>query len=186
MIAAWLKHRKSIKSAAAGLYQSAVAQSRCPRFYSELGVADTMDGRFDLICMHVFLILNRLEQDGKEGKYLSQALFDHMFTNMEYTLREIGVGDLSVPKHMKRMMKAFNGRVYSYHSALKNDDLEELEMAVVRNIYRMEGETAPSAARMMADYISRAAEHLLTQDCETLAAGRVCFPVISLPEKAYA
>lgn len=186
MMFSWLKRRKSLKAAAAGLYQAAVAQSRDPRFYTDLGVSDTMDGRFDLVSMHVFLIISRLQQLGGEGKALSQYLFDHMFKSMDNTLREIGVGDLSVPKHMQRMMKAFNGRVHSYHAAIASNNLQELELAVVRNIYRIEGGEIPSAARMMAEYISLSAGELLSQDLHALSAGKVFFPQIPSLEKAYA
>lgn len=186
MTFSWLKRRKSIKSAAAGLYQSAVTQSRDPRFYTDLGVSDTMDGRFDLVSMHVFLIMARLRTLGRDGNSLSQALFDHMFKSMDETLREIGVGDLAVPKHMQRMMKAFNGRVHSYHAAIANNNLQELELAVVRNIYRIEGGDMPTAARMLAEYISLSAGHLLQQDLHALMAGQVFFPDIPTLEKAYA
>lgn len=186
MILSWLKYKKSTKAAAAGLYQSVVAQSRDPLFYRDLGVSDTMDGRFDLITMHIFLILDRLRQAGPKGKGLSQALFDHMFANMELTLREIGVGDMAVPRHMKKMMKAFNGRVHSYHAALNGNDMQSLELAVVRNIYRIEGDAIPSAARQLAEYISGAAGDLLQQDLETFMAGRVSFPSPLLQNRAYA
>lgn len=186
MMFSWLKRRKSLKIAAARLYQAAVTQSRDPRFYTDLGVSDTMDGRFDLVSMHVFLLMARLRQLGNEGNAISQALFDHMFKNMDFTLREIGVGDLAVPKHMHRMMKAFNGRVHSYHEALIKNDIRELELAVVRNIYRIEGGEAPTAARMMAEYISHAAGQLLQQDLHTFRTGQAFFPAIPSLEKAYA
>jgi cytochrome b pre-mRNA-processing protein 3 len=183
MIISWLKRRKYIKTAAASLYQCAVAQSRDPRFYTDLGVSDTLDGRFDLVSMHVFLIMRRLQNAGKQGKKLSQALFDHMFKNMDFTLREIGVGDLSVPRHMHKMMKAFNGRVHSYHAAINDNDLESLELAVVRNIYRAEGGERPTAARLMAEYISMAASDLLQQDINTFMNGQVFFPAIPSMEQ---
>lgn len=187
MIISWLKYRKSMKAAAAGLYQSAVVQSRDPLFYENLGVADTMDGRFDLITMHVFLILERLRQAGPKGKVLSQYLFDHMFRHMELTLREMGIGDMGVPKHMKKMMKAFNGRVHSYHAALNGSDKQSLKLAVARNIYRAEGDELPSAAGQLAEYISSAAGDLLQQDVQTLEAGRVSFPSPLLQDnKSYA
>ncbi len=178
MIATWLKRRKSIKTAAAGLYQAAVAQSRDPRFYTDLGVSDTMDGRFDLVALHVFIIMQRLSHLGRDGRALSQALFDHMFTNMDLTLREVGVGDMSVPKHMKRMMRAFNGRAHSYHAAINDNDQQSLELAVVRNIYRTPGGANPTAARMMAEYISQEVGWMMQQDYQSLAAGRVSFRTI--------
>ena len=186
MIAAWLNQRKSLKQAAASLYQAAVLQSRDPRFYTDLGVSDNLDGRFDMVSLHVFLIMERLQYMGRGGKRLSQFLFDHMFVSMEQTLREMGIGDMGVPKHMKRMMGAFNGRVYSYHAAIINNDLETLEIVVAKNIYRVEGGERPSAARMMAEYISQQASWLLQQDYQSMAAGRVSFHPIATLKEAYA
>ena len=134
----WLKHRTARKRAAAGLYQSARTQSRHPVFYANWGVADTMDGRFDVLTLHVALLMARLGQKGKQGQKLAQAVFDAMFRDIDQTLRETGVGDLGVPKHMAKMMKAFNGRVHVYHAAINSNDNAALELAIARNIYRME------------------------------------------------
>lgn len=185
MIVSWFRQRKSIKSAAAGLYQAVVAQSRDPRFYTELGVSDTLDGRFDLVSMHVFLIIARLRQE-KGGCKLGQALFDCMFRSMDDTLREIGVGDLSVPKHMHKMMKAFNGRAHTYFAAINDNNFESLEQAVIRNIYRTEGDGVPAAAHQMADYVSLASDSLRMQDFQALSAGHVSFPSIPYYEEARA
>lgn len=183
MISSWLRRRKSIKTAAAGLYQAAVAQSRDPRFYTDLGVADTLDGRFDMVSLHVFLIMQRLSRMGAKGKALSQALFDHMFTNMDLTLRESGIGDMGIPKHMKRMMRAFNGRVHSYHAAINDNNMEQLELVVTRNIYRVEGNDIPDAAGLMVEYISQQVGSLMQQDYDTMAAGRVSFRTIPVEKK---
>lgn len=186
MISAWLKRRKSMRNAATGLYQAAVTQSRDPLFYTDLGVADTLDGRFDLVTLHVFLIMNRLSALGADGKALSQALFDHMFTNMDLTLRQIGIGDMGIPKHMKRMMRAFNGRVHNYHTALNGTDKQELELAVSRNIYRHTDGEIPAAAAYMVEYISRQSAWLMRQDYESLAAGRVTFVDVATQSKKHA
>lgn len=175
MITAWLRRRKSIKLAAAGLYQAALAQSRDPRFYTELGVSDTIDGRFDLLSLHVFLIMQRLRYMGNNGRVLSQALFDYMFTNMDLTLRQIGIGDMGVPKHIKRMMRAFNGRVHSYHAAINDNNMETLALAVTRNVYRLEETEKSSAAQRMAEYVTQEVSWLMQQDYESMAAGRVTF-----------
>ncbi|MEM8833425.1 MAG: ubiquinol-cytochrome C chaperone family protein, partial [Pseudomonadota bacterium] len=100
------KHRKE---RARELYAAAVDQSRHPVFYEKLGVPDSVDGRFDMIALHCSILMLRLNRAG-ENK-LSQSLFDVFFKTMDRSLREMGVGDLSVPKHMKRMMKGFNGRL---------------------------------------------------------------------------
>lgn len=146
----WLKHRTARKQAAAGLYQSARSQSRHPVFYANWGVADTMDGRFDVLSLHVALLMARLGQMGKQGQKLAQAVFDEMFRDIDQTLRETGVGDLGVPKHMAKMMKAFNGRAHAYAAAMGKDDNAALETAIARNVYRLE--YIPGHARDIADY----------------------------------
>lgn len=146
----WLKHRTARKQAAAGLYQSARSQSRHPVFYANWGVADTMDGRFDVLSLHVALLMVRLGQMGKQGAKLAQAVFDAMFRDIDQTLRETGVGDLGVPKHMAKMMKAFNGRVHAYTAAINASDNAALELAIARNIYRLE--YIPEHARDIANY----------------------------------
>ena len=115
------------------MYQAAVAQSRQPYFYAELGVPDSVDGRFEMMTLHCGILVYRLKNDGKTK--LSQALFDAMFKSMDPMLREMGVGDLSVPKHMKRMMQGFNGRIINYTQALQNNGKNELEGALMRNVY---------------------------------------------------
>jgi len=142
----WFKVRKARKDAAARLYDVAVVNSRNPAFYNELGVADTLDGRFDLLTLYVFLMMERLNDLGPSGRKLAQALFDHMFRMIDLTLREMGFGDVGIPKHMKKMMKAFNGRAHSYHAALQSRDGEVLMRAIIRNVYRIEDESVPAGA----------------------------------------
>ncbi len=175
MFTQWFSQRKARKQAAKALYQAAFDQSRDPAFYEVMGVADTMDGRFDLVSLHVFLLIERLEQFGPVGKKLSQSVFDAMFRSMDLMFREIGVGDLGVPKRMAKMMKAFNGRVHAYHDALHTTPAA-LELAVTRNIYRAEGEAIPNGVRSVVDYILRSNAHLSQYDLSDLSAGRVSFP----------
>ncbi len=126
----WLKARQNVKSQAKSLYHQAVTTSRTPEFYNDFGVPDTFDGRFEMLCIHVTLTMRHLDNDKTE-----QALFDVMFRDMDRSLREAGVGDLGVPKHMKRMMKAFKGRYFYYGQALDDNDKEELKLVLRRNAY---------------------------------------------------
>lgn len=146
MIFKWLKNKNARKRAARSLYQSALSQSRAPVFYGAQGVADTMDGRFDLLVFHCTLIMNALKAHGAQGARLSQALFDVLFVEVEFALRETGVGDLGVPKHMAKMMKAFNGRIHAYDAALDARDIAALDVAVARNILRCDSVTDFSKA----------------------------------------
>ncbi len=171
MIFSWLKRRKASKTAAHSLYLTAVRQARSPAFYSDYGVADTFDGRFDMLCLHVALIMNRLEEVSGAQR-LRQALFDRMFRDMDYTLREMGVGDLAVPKHMKKMMKAYNGRFQVYRAALKTGDGDALEQALLRNAYR-EGQGHAGA---LCYYAGQSHALLLGQDSAEILSGTILFP----------
>jgi len=149
----FIKDRKFRKKRAAELYDIAVAQSRQPEFYAQLNVPDTVDGRFEMIAMHCGILVYCLKKE--EHAKLSQALFDKMFKVMDPMLREMGVGDLSVPKHMKRMMQGFNGRAIKYAQAIEKKDKKELEKSILRNIYGTleEKNVRREDLELMADYI---------------------------------
>ncbi len=116
------------------LYACALISTRKELFYSKYGVADSFDGRFDLLLLHIFIILRRA-MGRDDYQKLSQAIFDIMFKDVDQTLRERGIGDVGIPKHMKKMMLAFNGRMHAYQDALESGDLKE---AVARNLYAMD------------------------------------------------
>lgn len=154
------------------LYGAIVAQARRPELYEEFGVADTVEGRFDLIVLHLVLVLRRFERE-PQGAALGRALLDAFGRDMDHNLREMGVGDLAVPKQMKRMMEAFYGRSRSYDSALAADDPAALEQALARNVYA--GGEAGAVARLTA-YVRRAAERLDTVDGAQFLDGLLVFP----------
>ena len=114
------------------IYGMIVAQAREPLFYRAMGVPDTVNGRFDMLLLHMWMVLRRLRPvDG--GPELSQALFDHFCADMDANLREMGVGDLTVPKRMHKFGEAFYGRAAAYDSALDAGD-EPLAQALRKNI----------------------------------------------------
>lgn len=158
---------------AAGLYTTIVAQARHTGFYENLGVPDTLDGRFEMIVMHTVMVLRRLKGTGSEGKALSQALFDQMFADMDRSLRELGAGDLGVGRRVKRMAKAFYGRAEVYEKGLDGPK-GALEDAVARNVYGTVSSPAHQAS-VMASYIRREMALLSELDGSDLLAGRVSF-----------
>ena len=151
----------------------AVEQARQPRFYTEMGVPDTVDGRFDMIALHVFLVLRRLKPENARSKATAQALFDTMFDDMDRGLRELGAGDLGVGRRVKVMAKAFYGRIAAYDQGLLSDD-ENLDEAVLRNIFRGE-QGSRDRARLVASYIREQAASLKDQSLDALLSGRVRF-----------
>lgn len=114
------------------IYGTIVARAREPRFYEEYGVPDTVDGRFDLLLLHLWLVLRRLGPHGLNSP-MSQALFDCFCSDMDANLREMGIGDLTVPKRMQKFGEAFYGRSTAYDAAVEAGG-EELARAIGKNV----------------------------------------------------
>ena len=132
----YLKERSRRKKAAQALYEVAAAQALKPHFYARWQVPDSFDGRFEMLILHAFLVWRRLKAEGAAGQVLAQDFFDALFIQMDRTLRERGVGDLGVPRHVKTMMRAFKGRALAYDAALcDGSDPKALRKALIRNVY---------------------------------------------------
>ena len=130
------------------LYTAAVTAARAPYFYADLGVPDTLDGRFDLVGLHASLLIRRLRALPPPGAAVAQAVFDAMFSDMDINLRELGVGDMTVARNVRAMWEAFHGRATAYEAALDSAEPGALEAALARNIWRgTEAEGAPALAR---------------------------------------
>jgi cytochrome b pre-mRNA-processing protein 3 len=162
-----------VKEAAAEAYRRIVEQARRPGFFLDCGVPDTLDGRFELICLHAFLYLHRLRREGKPGVALGQRIFDLMFTDFDRSLREMGTGDLSVGREVKRMAEAFYGRIAAYEEGLTADD-EVLMGALARNLFGT-APALPQRLAAMARYVRREAGCLHRADGAALLAGGVAF-----------
>jgi len=163
------KKSRALYALARPLYAACITQSRQPGFYTDLCVPDTFDGRFDLTSLHVGLIVSSLTRAGGERAKLAQALFDEMFVNLDQTCREMGVGDLSVPLHMKRMMKAFKGRTVSYIEAIQSGGLPDV---LARNLYGTVERPPEAVLSAMAEYIVALDTSFKSQD---LMTGTVSF-----------
>jgi cytochrome b pre-mRNA-processing protein 3 len=157
------------------LYGTIVAQARLPCFYREYRVPDTVNGRLDLLVLHLALVLDRLA-DEPQLRELGQALFDHFCTDMDRNLREMGIGDLSVPKHMQRVGEAFYGRARAYRAGLARDGQQALVEALERNIYGQEGAANRAAAARLAVYMRGTAGELRVQPSSEVLAGRLTMP----------
>jgi cytochrome b pre-mRNA-processing protein 3 len=175
------------------LYGAIVAQARKPAFYRSYGVPDTVEGRFDLIVLHLVLVLGQSRpsagQDGRQadgvGRAIGQKLFDAFCRDLDDNLREMGVGDLTVPKRMRGFAEAFYGRQAAYLAALASPDPRELENAFARNIFSgaraghepSDGPVQIGAARLAA-YVRAALSQFKAQDQfeSGLWRGQVVFP----------
>lgn len=141
MVLAWLfgrKHKK-IDDAAYRLYVGTITQSRAPMLYERMDVEDSLEGRFDSLVLHLSMLMHRLNafEDKDMGEKLGQRLFDLFIQNMDQSLREKGVGDMGVPRRMRNMIEAFNGRHTAYRAAFVGvDDAQcSLKDVLVRNLY---------------------------------------------------
>ena len=157
----------------AALYGAIVAQARSARFYADWAVPDTVLGRFDMVLLHVVLVLRRLREGN--DRTLTQGLFDAFCRDMDHNLREMGISDQGLPKHMQRVGEAFYGRAQAYEAALGAPGEGALSDALARNVYA--DVAAPQmAAAALAHYVRQAAALLGEQPLAALEAGTVRFP----------
>lgn len=153
------------------IYGMIVAQAREPAFYEALGVPDTVDGRFDNLLLHLWMVLRQM-RSLQDGEHLAQGLFDRFCIDMDGNLREMGVGDLTVPKRMQAFGEAFYGRSAAYDAALAAGE-GELAAAIDRNV--LNGGDARGAARIAA-YVKVALATLAPLDRASLLAAKWRFP----------
>ena len=175
--------QKRHEAASHKLYLKLVGQSRMQGFYASGGVPDTVDGRFDLIALHTFLIIRRLSgSDASEKEHeLAQVLFDLMFADMDRNLREMGVGDLGVGRKVRDMVSAFYGRAEAYEKALQaapQDNADDkggvLAAALRRNLYRDANPDDQQLAKM-AGYVLKQVGLLNELTGDALLSGEVRF-----------
>jgi cytochrome b pre-mRNA-processing protein 3 len=155
------------------LYLAAAAQARAPAFYLVMGAPDTVEGRFELYTLHVALLLRRLTGEGAEAAEASQALFDAFVRGLDDALREMGVGDLSVGKKMRRLGEAFYGRLRNYDAAFTAlPDRGPLEAILSRTV--LIGTDGDRTA--LGDYVAGALARLQTQPAQDLLNGEPAWP----------
>ncbi len=170
------------EDAALRLYRTLVEKARDPVFYSALAVPDTVNGRFDMVVIHAMLVLRRLRDGGIEGEASGKALLELLFTDMDQSLREMGIGDMGIKHHIKRMAKALFGRAEAYENGLDGDPAALLA-ALKENLYRHSKPTEDQFARM-SDYLQRAAQHVRVQNVAEMIAGQMDFAVPVLGDGA--
>jgi cytochrome b pre-mRNA-processing protein 3 len=165
------------------LYGMIVAQARSGAFYTDYGIPDTLEGRFELIVLHLVLVLRRLGRDSANARVLvgrrrseplGQLLFDVFCRDLDANLREMGVGDMAVPRRMRRFGEAFYGRQGAYQAALEAADRRALENALARNMF--EKETVDSGVIRLANYTRAVVAQLEAVDIETLLSRKTVLP----------
>lgn len=174
------------------LYSAIVTEARRIDFYASYGVPDTPLARFDMVVLHLALVVRRLRADPAadvalpaEGRRKPmttngrvQELLEYFFDEMDRALREMGVGDVAVPKRMKKLAAAWNGRIRAYDAALLAEDRDALAEAIARNVLTEAKDRGGAGA--LADHVTAAALSLAAQPLERLLAGRIDWPDAAL------
>ena len=128
--------KKKYETISNDIYQKIVIFSRNKIFYTKYNVPDTIDGRFDMLVLITVIIVHRLSKITNEGIELSQNIFDVVFKDLDFSLRELGAGDVSVANNMKKLISSYMGRQKIYVKAFKNEDEKFLALAFKNNIFR--------------------------------------------------
>ena len=173
------KPRGRLRSTIEAIYGMIVTQTREPVFYRGLGVPDTVNGRFDLLLLHLWMVLRRF-RSAEGAAEVSQAVFDHFCADMDANLREMGVGDLAVPKRMQAFGEAFYGRSAAYDAACADD--ETLALAFCKNVLNGSG---MENARRLAIYAKTVLAHLDRVDDAALLAAAWTFPAPAEAGESY-
>jgi cytochrome b pre-mRNA-processing protein 3 len=156
------------------LYGMIVAQARSRAFYLDYGVPDTVPGRLDMIVLHLVLLLRQLPSENGGPSPTGQRVFDRFCQDIDDNFREMGVGDLAVPKEMRKVAEAFYGRAKVYETALAGDDPAVLEATVARNVFGIN--EPPLGAKRLAAYMREASRRLGLQEPKALVRGELDFP----------
>lgn len=167
----FLRPRMLLRGTIETIYGMIVAQAREPLFYRDLGVPDTVNGRFDMMVLHIWMVLRQLKRLGDDAGF-GQTLFDRFCSDMDHNLRELGTGDLAVPKRMKQFGEAFYGRSAAYDLGLAAGE-EPLAQALCKNIFN--GQNIEQARRLAA-YVEQALAALAALDEASLSGARWRFP----------
>ncbi len=167
----WFLNRSASRRRASELYGAVVAFARRPFLYSEIGVADTPDGRYEMLVLHLFLVLERLRAAGEAGVEPSRTLIEAFVTDIDDNMREMGVGDLSVPKKVKKAAAAFYDRTAIYRAALRDSNGGELAATLGRLVPAAHGRILDE--RRLAQTVRSAEAHLAALSLADVLAGRL-------------
>ena len=181
---AWLTGRTDPRHTADELYGRVVAAARQPVFYGDLGVPDTPEGRYELVALHLFLGLERLRLEGARGETVSRLALEAFVTDMDDCMREMGVGDLTVPKRVKRAAAGFYERAGVYRAGLDAEGWRPMAVAVNRYVFNAPDAPVDGATGALAVYARHTADALAKLSANDVLAGRVTFLPFSTADAA--
>ena len=182
-----LKTAATQRRAGLSLYEAIVAQARSEALYRDHGVPDTVNGRFEMTALHVALVATRLQEMGDEGKDLARVMMEAFVADIDDACRRLGIGDMGVPKQVKKATAAVMERGRVYHAAMSTPPTAEkdaLADALAANIWGAAADGHRDETvdpRAIADYVRRAVSALAQQPHDGLIAGTVTFPKPTLP-----
>jgi cytochrome b pre-mRNA-processing protein 3 len=169
--------RRAERDVAALIYAAALAAARRPALFLHHGVPDTLQGRFEMVALHLFAVLHRLMHDPGDDAELARLISERFVDDMDGAFREMGVGDLSVPKRMRTLYGAFAGRISAYRRAIDGEH-GDLAAAIARNVFP----DAPhdGDAAVLATYLKRAVLDIRAAEIAALRRGELPFPDLCL------
>ncbi len=177
MVLSRLFGRDPAREAALKLHAALATQARNPAFFATHGVPDTLDGRFDCLALHAFLVLDRLKaEEGQEAASLAQHLVDAFVEDMDRSVRELGVGDMGVARRVKQMAQALYGRSAVYSAALNDSDPAALDEALRRNLFGTVEAPPADGIAAVARYMREARGTLAATALARLTDGTPVFP----------
>jgi len=161
------------------LFTAVVERARAPVFYRDLGVPDSLDGRFEMVALHAFLVMRRLKGQGAAAGSLSRRLYETMIDNFEKSLMEMGVGDTGIGRRVKTIARGMAGRIRAYDEALADPDPRRLEVALDNNVYgTVVAGVDPAVPAALAAYVRACAAALDAQALESLMEGKPDFAAL--------
>jgi cytochrome b pre-mRNA-processing protein 3 len=166
----WLRARSNNTRKARELYGAVVAQARRPAFYRDFGVPDTMAGRYEMLALVTFQLLERLRAEGASVTDMSRLTLENLFTDVDDNMREIGIGDLSVPKNVKRAAAGFYERAQAYRPLLEAGDGTGLALALAR--FMQQREAADAGMRALAAHLLAERRAMAATGIDAVLAGR--------------
>lgn len=177
----WLKTRASRRETATDLYGNVVTLARNPVFYAEMGIPDTLEGRYEMVVMHLALVLERLRVEGDEGIALSRETIETFVADMDGSMRELGVGDLTVPKKVKSAAAGLYARADAFRRALMQEAADARTGALDRAVARFAfgAEDAHTRAARLANHYRAVTATLAHLPSSEVLAGRLPIPAFA-------
>lgn len=173
----WFAERAARREAAEKIYDAIVAQSRNPVFYVRCGVPDTLSGRFDMLVIHMFIVMQNLKMGGSEGELLGREIVEAFVKEMDSMVRDLGVPDPQVPNEVRKIASLFYGQLVVYTEAVDRKNRAALSEAVWKG-FQTGDDAANVAAAEIADYIFQAVKNIREMPLNMLLQGHLNFPEV--------